>query len=253
MGKLDRKMKHLETGTEVLGIKEYNLNGCRFLYKPGSEQKTIVTFSAFPPKNVEQKYNYIKDFQNKDYTFLSFLDTDLPKNDPRGTYYLSDNLGTNYLLTIHHIIQLLSSNNSQHTYLLGSSKGGVAALLLGLLYDYPNIIVNAPQAMLAEYIKTRSLVILSFMLGNNPHLKELNYHQLNEFLLQTIKQANTHLTWNIHITCGTNDEYHLKALEALQEAFNIANIPITKKLIRGGHDNIAIEDYRKYFATLLHE
>lgn len=48
-------MKMLATGAEILGIKEYNLDGCRFLYRPGQNDTTVVTFSAFPPKDVAQK------------------------------------------------------------------------------------------------------------------------------------------------------------------------------------------------------
>ena len=117
-------MRLLETGNEILGIKEYNLLGCRFLYREGMGKTTVVTFSAFPPKDVAQKYNYIKDFLQSDYSFLSFLDTALPSDDPRGTYYLSDHLGTEYLNTIHCVISLLHKYDISNIWLLGSSKGG---------------------------------------------------------------------------------------------------------------------------------
>lgn len=244
-------MKALETGNEVLGIKEYNLDGCRFLYRPSNSKTTIVTFSAFPPKNVPQKYNYIKDFINQDCTFLAFLDTVLPAQDPRGTYYLSDNFGKEYLIKIHCIIQLLSKSNPQDIYLLGSSKGGVGALLLGLNFGYTNIMVNAPQAFIADYIKTRSLAILTYMLGSNNLLKEINYYQLNNILLDSIKSANRDLQWNIHITCGQEDNYHLKSLAVLKQAFESAKISIETRIVRGGHDNTSIDDYRAYFSTLI--
>lgn len=244
-------MRPLETGNEILGIKEYNLSGCRFLYKAGINQTTVVTFSAFPPKDVAQKYNYIKDFIQSECTFLSFLDTALPEDDPRGTYYLSENFGTSYLTIIHSIISLLSPNSKENIYLLGSSKGGVAALLLGLKFNYPNIIVNAPQVFLADYIKRRSLSILSYMIGTNDILKELNYHQLNHILLESVKSADISVKWNIHITCGQEDLYHLRQLAVLNKTFEQCKIPVTSKIVRGGHDNLSIIDYRLYFAELL--
>lgn len=244
-------MKYLETGNEILGIKEYNLLGCRFLYRLGKNQKTIVTFSAFPPKDIAQKYNYIKDFIQSECTFLSFLDTELPEEDPRGTYYLSENLGTAYLTSIHSIISILSENSKENTYLLGSSKGAVAALLLGLKFNYPNIIVNAPQVFLADYIKRRSLSILSYMIGKNDFLKEINYHELNHILLESVKSADNSLNWNIHITCGQEDTYHLNQLAVLTEKFEQCKIPLITKIIRGGHDNLSIIDYRLYFSSLL--
>lgn len=211
----------------------------------------LLHFQLFRQKMWRKKYNYIKDFINHDYTFLAFLDTPLPSNDPRGTYYLSSNLGNEYLLKVHCAIQLLSNGSMNDVYLLGSSKGGVGALLLGLKYNYVNIIVNAPQALLADYIKTRSLEILSHMLGDNDVLKEINYHQLNNFLLNSIANAKRDLPWNIHITCGQEDGYHLKALDILKDAFLKVNIPLTTTLVRGGHDNIAIDDYRAYFKNLI--
>ena len=149
------------------------------------------------------------------------------------------------------IIQLLANAPKDNIYLLGSSKGGVGALLLGLRFGYPNIIVNAPQARLADYIKIRSLDILSYMLDCPKDLKELYYKQLNDYLLNSINRINYQINWNIHITCGSEDAYHLKELDLIYEFFVRNNISITKQLVRGGHDNQSIEDYRMYFRQII--
>lgn len=243
-------LSNLKTGNNILGLPEFELNGCRFLYKKGIE-KTIITFSAFPPKDIAQKYNYIKDFLSSNYTFLAFLDTKYPEDDARGTYYITNELDNGYLQTIHCIIQLLSNTNQEDTYLLCSSKGGVGALLLGLTYNYPNIIINAPQAKLADYIKTRSKTILSYMLGTSKRFQDINYDYINDFLLSKIKTCDSSLKWNIHITCGKDDSYHLNELEILKNEFNIKAITIKTKLISGGHDNEAIAHYREYFKTII--
>lgn len=248
-------MKALETGNEVLGIKEYNLDGCRFLYRPSgrSDPLSIVTFSAFPPRGVPQKYNYIKHFLPIDCSFFSFLDTNLPASDPRGTYYLSQHLSLEYVDKIHHIIALLSNGNKDNTYLLGSSKGGFGALLTGLKHGYPNIIVNAPPARPAERIRRRSLEILSYLLkSDGGHtLKEYYFQELNNVLFNTIENMNLQLAWNIHITCGSEDTYYQKELEFIYDKLTAKNIAITQKVVRGGHDGIALQDYQDYFLNIL--
>lgn len=47
-------MKIVKTGNVVLGVEEYYFDGVRFLFRNGVD-KNIVTFSAFPPKDVAQK------------------------------------------------------------------------------------------------------------------------------------------------------------------------------------------------------
>lgn len=234
-----------ETGLVVHNISEYSFEGVRFLYKEGNSDRIIVTFSAFPPRGVEQSYNYLKKFKDSNCTFLSFLDQNLPGADPRGTYYLDRGCGTSYLETINMIIHLLIGRfDKRNVFLLGSSKGGVGAMLFGLKFGYPNIIINAPQARIATYIKRRSREIINFMA---PNLEM--FAKLDSYFLQEILQAKRNIGWNIHITCGEDDRYHLAELALIQAAFNAAQVDICVKYVRGGHDNLSIWDYIEYFMS----
>lgn len=227
----------------IQGIKEQEYNGVRFLVREG-RGKVIVTFSAFAPTNVQQNYNYLKDFMDSEYTIISFLDRDLPLKDPRGTYYLDEKFGNSYLATINEIIHSIS-NNKANIYLVGSSKGGVGALLLGLTYNYYNIYIMAPQCRIATYIKKRSSIILEFMTNN----LEMYYKDLDNILVKKIKLSDSSLPWNIHILCGAEDKYHLLELEIIDKCFWIKDIMYHKVIVDGAHDAIAIAEYRRYLQT----
>ncbi len=236
-----------KTGNIILGIEEYYYDGVRFLFRPGLVKK-IVTFSAFPPHGIEQKFNYIKDFLNSNYAFFSFLDTNEPPKDPRGTYYLDENFDDTYLKKINDVILSLSSNITQdETWLLGSSKGGVGALLVGLTYGFKNIVVMAPQCRIAKYIAKRSEEILYYMTHGNSE----SYIKLDNSLLKKIKYCNKNINWNITILCGMDDKYHLFELEILEKCFWMADIQLKQIMLNGAHDRIALGEYRNYLQNYL--
>lgn len=237
-----------ETGKVIHGIKEYRFDGVRFLFKKGDD-KTVISFSAFTPRDIPQSYNYIKDFLNTDYTYFGFLDVEAPEADPRGMYYLDEKLGNSYIDKINLVIQYLTSGQleKEKTWLIGSSKAGVGALLLGLVHNYPNIVVMAPQCRIARYIRKRSKVIYEYLTKS----QGLTYKDLNNSLLQRVKNCNQDIPWNIHILCGIDDRYHVFELDILSRCFWMKDINIFHKFIDGAHDRVAVEQYRNYFKDLI--
>lgn len=232
-----------KTGNSILGIPEYSYEGLRFLYRPGSE-KCIVTFSAFAPKDFIQKYNYMRDFINTQYTIFAFIDTDEPNDDPRGTYYLDSDYGDTYLEKMNKVITFLLGDDldKRNTWLIGSSKGGVGALLLGLVFEYTNIMIMAPQARIAKNIKKRSAIIIKHMTGGDESL----YQKLDKSLFTRIKQCNSTAPWDIRILCGKDDAYHIPEVDLLEKSFFVKGIEINRITINGAHDNTAIKEYRDY-------
>lgn len=233
-----------ETGNLVRGLKEYSINGVRFVFRPG-KGSAIISFSAFPPRLTPQKYNYIKDFENSEKIFLSFLDRDAPEEDPRGTYYVDDNLGDEYLQKMHEIVQL-SGARTDTAWLLGSSKGAVGALLFGLTYGFQNIYVNAPQYRIATYIRRRSKEIIELLAGP----ENSNWNMVENILANRIDHARTDIIWNINITCGVDDDYHLAELSRLGQKLNSKGITFKMIQVPGGHDGTSVDYYRKGFAGL---
>lgn len=236
-------VKISKTGNKIIGIPEYTYEGVRFLYRPGSE-KCIVTFSAFAPRGFMQKYNYMRDFINTPYTILAFIDTDEPTVDPRGTYYLDLDYGNSYLEKMNFVITHLLGDelDKRNTWLVGSSKGGVGALLLGLVFEYTNIMIMAPQARIAKNIKKRSADIINYMTGGDESL----YNKLDESLFERIKNCNATAPWDIRILCGKDDTYHIPEVDLLEKSFFVKGIEINRITINGAHDNTAIKEYREY-------
>lgn len=229
-----------ETGKVICGIKEYSCEGVRFLFKPG-KKKIVVSFSAFGPRGSEQKYNYLKDFINTDLSILSFLDEDEPRSDPRGTYYLGKDCSGSYLRKIDRIVNKIAGLQEvsiDDIWLVGSSKGGTAALLMGFRYGYKNIFVNAPQYKIATYIKRRSEEIYQFLTDGS--LDKQKY--VDEIIAKSICGVKD---INISITCGMDDHYHNRELFFYEERFIKLNIPYKKIIIPGGHDSKSIVHYRR--------
>ena len=79
------------TGKKILGIEEYKYNEVRYLLKKGTSNRLFIFFSGFSKKNDRQNYNYVKKSEgNLEDSFLYFLDSETPLEDPRGTYFLGD-------------------------------------------------------------------------------------------------------------------------------------------------------------------
>lgn len=231
------------TSRVIQGIREQEHNGVRFLCRLGGGDKVVVTFSSFAPHGVDQNFNYLKDFINSDFTIISFLDRNMPLDDPRGTYYLDDYCGDNYISIINDIVlNILKEKNKSQVYLIGSSKGATAALLFGLEYDYCNIYILAPQCRIATYIKRRSSIILNYLTNNS----DVIYSKLDNILISKINSINSFLPWNIHILCGVQDDYHVSELNIIDNAFVMNNINYEKIFVDGAHDMIAIKEYRDY-------
>jgi len=235
------------TGNIIKSIPEKKVNGVRFIHREGSDN-LVVSFSAFTSFGQEQKYNYINNVSSKN-ALLSFLDSDLPQSDPRGTYYL-DFIGDELLSYIKNLGQVISDaanrNNisKDRIYIIGSSKGAVGALLCAFLCGYDNVIVNAPQFRIGSYVKRRSVDILNFMLS-----KHDMYHL--DTIVQNIIMNSDFNPRNIVITCGIDDIYHLKEIEMYESVFISKKILYNKIVFSGEHDDESIINYRKVMTKII--
>ncbi|MDU4840417.1 MAG: hypothetical protein E6X49_04615 [Leclercia adecarboxylata] len=228
------------TGNAVKSIPEKISNNVRFIQRNGDDC-LVVSFSAFTSFGQEQKYNYINSISSKN-ALLSFLDTNTPLNDPRGTYYLNfaDNDLFSYIKSAGTIIDSVAKENKipkEKIYIIGSSKGAVGALLCSFVCHYDNVIINAPQFRIGSYVKRRSTEILESMLS----MYDLKYldNIMNDVIIKSEKQPN-----NIVITCGIDDLYHIKELNMYEELFISKRITYNKIIFSGGHDNESILNYR---------
>lgn len=229
------------TGNIIKSIPENIFNGVRFIHREGSDN-LVVSFSAFTSFGQDQKYNYINNVSSQN-ALLSFLDSDLPEKDPRGTYYLdfiSDDM-LSYIKNIGRVIEEAAKKNDiskDKIYLIGSSKGAVGALLCAFVCGYDNVIVNAPQFRIGSYVKRRSIDVLNLMLS------KYDMYFLDTITLDLISKSDSKPN-NITITCGVDDLYHLKEVEMYESAFVAKKILYNKIVFSGGHDDVSIINYRE--------
>ncbi|HDZ8880562.1 MULTISPECIES: hypothetical protein [Aeromonas] len=235
------------TGSSIKSIPEKIFNGVRFIHREGNDN-LVVSFSAFTSFGQTQKYNYINNISSQN-ALLSFLDSNIPEKDPRGTYYL-DFIGDDllsYIRSIGHIINDIADKNNIHKdniYLIGSSKGAVGAILCAFVCGYDNVIVNAPQFRIGSYVKRRSVEILNFMLSKH------DMYFLDTIILNTITNSEFNPK-NIMITCGIDDLYHLKEVEMYESAFVSKKILYKKVIFSGGHDDVSIVNYREKITKII--
>ena len=223
-----------ETGHKVLGLKEYNYKGVRFVYKDGIGD-LLCFFSSFSKKGRRQSYNYIKKKEVFENPMLWFLDSDSPNSDPRGTYFLGDS-ESSYLKNIKEIVEyFFSVVNANDIYYFGSSKGGTGAILTSLEVGRGTVVVNAPQIHFGSYMN-------KFL---PPSVSEvgLNVSELDCFIEEQLKDASSNIKFVI--SCGVLDDYHMEAhilsfvrmLEAKKLDYEFWPIP-------GEHDGDALEHYQ---------
>lgn len=120
-------------------------------YEPEvKNSKLLVVFSAMMPK-YDYKYNYyntLKDFNS----YQLYIKDDAGEY---GNYYIASNknpeVQTNIVSLIFNIIRKYNIPLENVT-LIGSSKGGFAALYYGLKYGFRNIIAGAPQTLLGNFV-----------------------------------------------------------------------------------------------------
>lgn len=233
-----------KTGKKVLELNEYQYEGVRFLLQRGSSDRLFLFFSSFSRKGEAQKYNYIKKIiNNREDSFIFFLDSDSPEDDPRGTYFIGDK-NECYLKSIIYIIKSeFYSNPDLDIYFFGSSKGGSGALLACLELGKGKVLINSPQIRIAEYL-----------LNTNPKaISEINKteQQLNNIIIDKIQKVTKVI--DINISCGIEDDLHwfshMKHLmNNLKENVNLNIIPT-----RGGHDGKALNDYSILIDAMINE
>lgn len=120
-----------------------------------SVKKILVTFGGYNHFDAKIRYpiSYLRSLNDvEDLLIVSFQD----KYFVDGTYYMVDNNGIDLMK---YIKLLLKAKLKEHSLknddliFFGSSKGGTTALTLSSEFEKSNVIVNAPQINIKEFIK----------------------------------------------------------------------------------------------------
>ncbi len=171
----------------------------KYVFEAGKRHKDslIIIFSDSNGNEVDElnKYDYLAELKNIDCNKLFILDN----YGPKGCYYLGFNLNFEVETSVASLISYITRITNVHyknIIMVGTNKGGSAALYFGLKYNMGNIIVGNPHIRIAEYILKNEKVTAEYLLGFNPSkfeiekLNQLIINQLNKNVLSKIFLLN---------------------------------------------------------------
>lgn len=226
--------------------KNYGKNNIKYtLYEPEKNiDRLFVVFSAMMP-SYSYKYNYYNTLKDIN-AYQLYIKDDIGEY---GNYYFGENKNSNYETEVVSLIQNIIRKykiNMNNVTLIGSSKGGTAALYFGLKYGYQNVISGAPQVKIGNFVLDEAphesvgkVVSGGIDIGDKLFLNQ-KFDNLDIF------PGNYD---NFHLCIGTKDHHlngHIKPLinelNKKDVFLNITEIP-----------NINHEDLKKYFKDFLYE
>ncbi len=160
----------------------------KYCYIPhrGSDVLTVV-FSGFPVEGKSATYNMVATFEGVPVNRLYILDNF--GYDERGAYYLGEN---GSFAVRDAVLALLKMFSFRTCVFLGSSKGGSAAVMFGLLTGADWIIAGAPQLYLGDYLTSRvaHIPVLDAMAGDHSAAAVERYNRVIPEVIQTVPETD---------------------------------------------------------------
>ena len=163
---MKRKISSLMTKLKI-NLSEKRYKNLKYLFfKEKLSDKLIVSFSGFTG-NGPARYNYRNTIKTINANQLFILDDFGYKK--QGSYYLGEN-GSWFLPEIVEALinKIQVENNIKQIVMIGSSKGGSAALFYSIKLQADACIIGAPQYYIGDYLTIdRHLPILEGIMGDN--------------------------------------------------------------------------------------
>jgi len=122
-----------------------------FIHKSKPTDTLLVVLSAFTPKGVKGRFNYISTLNKIPHSQLFILDR--YGFDGRGAYYLGEQGDFDIEEAVKRLIQSkIEEYGYKKVVFIGSSKGGYGALLFACDFNNSTVIMGAPQYYLGHYL-----------------------------------------------------------------------------------------------------
>lgn len=225
--------------------KKYGKNKIRYIYHAQRDSDVlIVIFSGFSGAGMPARYNYMRTLSDVKTNKLFILDDFGYQN--RGGYYLVDRDGTYNGTIIHEISDLIAKfAKNRKIITTGSSKGGSAALLYGILCGAHIIVSGAPQYYIGNYLNCDlHLEILRGIYGSSG---QNAVDALNKLLPNAIKQMSKTRS-KVYIPCSKNEHTYKEHVEAMVRDLrqNGYSVDLDKEYSYTDHQDVA-----KYFPHYL--
>ena len=225
--------------TIFIKLHEKRDNGLTYCLKRYSKSENlIVVFSAFPEKGKPGCYNMIWTLRGINSNILWILD---PGGfNSVGTYYLGkihDRKST-LLNCVELLIRKIWKNvEAKRTYYIGSSKGGTAAIILGLKMNSDCVIVGSPQYYIGTYLSENNYhkAILQSICSEEYAVEYLD--SLLPNLIENCKKSSTF----VRIMYSNKENSYSVHLTPLISALEKCDIKVEKEIVSyENHNEIAL-------------
>lgn len=183
----------------------------RYLLQTKSSSETLVVcFSGFGDGGAA-RYNYIKTLHTVNANKLFILD-DFGFNK-QGSYYLGEN-GDLFLpdMIVSLIEKIQKERCIKHFVMVGSSKGGSAALFYAIKLEADACIIGAPQYFIGDYLNIdKHLPILNGIMGNT---NSESVQKLNCIMKNCVQSAVKHKP-QVYIHYSPNEHTYYEHIHAM--------------------------------------
>lgn len=232
-----QKMKFIKRVVRHFGFKLYgrisekkfNSSKCevKYIFKKGTSKRLIIVFSAYTPLRIKGKYNYIRTLKNSRDNKLFILDQ--YGFDGRGAYYLGKSSDFYIESAVDELILKISVRyDIKKKVMVGSSKGGYAALLFALRYNNSDAIIGAPQYYLSDYLLNGdNQITYDYIMGERTEEKK---YYLNNYLKNRIKEAQGVFKGKIYINYSSNEHTYKEHISDLIDDIKQSGIRIEEKI-----------------------
>lgn len=126
---------------------------------------------GFQGNGTRPSYNYTGSLSSLDVNRLYILDYYSEETPNNGAYYLGKKRNLEYMNNVHLLIEKIKGNldiTNENVILIGTSKGGFAAILYALKFGYRHCVVGSPTIYLGNSLikeSTSSRVYADFIAG----------------------------------------------------------------------------------------
>ncbi|HFR3101131.1 TPA: accessory Sec system protein Asp2 [Enterococcus faecalis] len=192
-------------------------------FKKNKSKRLLVIFSSCSREGLPARYNYLLKFRNLFCSKLYILDNF--GFDKRGAYYLGEDKNFYIESAVHRLIERKRKEldiEKDKVVLVGSSKGGFAAIYFQNKYSYGASISGAPQVYLGNYLNTNlHKHICTFIMGDT---KQSSINFLNNLIFDAVKNNKGQSKVGIHVS--KKEHTYLNHVAPLVEFFKENNLDI---------------------------
>lgn len=195
-----------------------------FIHKSKPTDTLLVVLSAFTPKGVKGRFNYISTLNKNPHSQLFVLDR--YGFDGRGAYYLGEHGGFDIEEAVKGLIQMkIEDYGYKKVVFIGSSKGGYGALLFACDFKNSTVIMGAPQYYLGQYLgQGENKDTLKYIMGDTST-------DSTAYLDNYMADKLTNKSWNINevnVMYSNKEHTYEEHIEPMLDKLKDLGVPVNE-------------------------